>query len=77
METVLSRARERAEADERTAVAAKITEAVKRAGLSRAEFGSRIGTSPSRLSTYTSGKVTLSATLLLRIRRLADRESGR
>jgi DNA-binding transcriptional regulator YiaG len=77
METVLSRARERAEADERAAVAAEITEAVKRAGLSRAVFASRIGTSASRLSTYTSGKVTPSATLLLRIRRVADRESGR
>ncbi len=44
---LLSRARERAEADERAAVAAEITEAVKRAGLSRAEFASRIGTSAS------------------------------
>ena len=75
METMLSRARERAETDERAAVAAEITEAVKRAGLSRAAFASRIGTSASRLSTYASGKVTPSATLLLRIRRVADRES--
>jgi transcriptional regulator with XRE-family HTH domain len=50
---------------------------VKRSGLSRAAFASRIGTSASRLSTYSSGKVIPSATLLLRIRRLADRESGR
>jgi ribosome-binding protein aMBF1 (putative translation factor) len=77
METVLARARERTEADERAAVAAEITEAVKRSGLSRAEFASRIGTSPSRLSTYTSGKVTPSASLLLRIRRVAHLESGR
>jgi DNA-binding transcriptional regulator YiaG len=76
METALSRARERTEADERAAVAAEITEAVKRSGLSRAEFASRIGTSASRLSTYASGKVTPAATLLLRIRRLARRESG-
>ena len=76
METVLSRARERAEADERAAVAAEITEAVKRSGLSRVAFASRIGTSASRLSTYTSGKVTPSATLLLRIRHVAHRESG-
>src|SRR5579863_1223701 len=55
METALSRARERAEADERAAVAAEITEAVQHAGLSRAAaFASRIGTSASRLSTYTS-----------------------
>jgi DNA-binding transcriptional regulator YiaG len=75
METVLSRARERAEAGERATVADEIREAVKRSGLSRAAFASRIGTSASRLSTYTSGKVTPSATLLLRIRRIADRES--
>jgi|ERR1700722_15670291 DNA-binding transcriptional regulator YiaG len=77
METVLSRARERAEADERAAVAAEIREAVKRSGLSRGEFASRIGTSASRLSTYTSGKVIPSATLMLRIRRVANQESGR
>jgi len=58
METALSRARERAEASERAAVTAEIREAVKRFGLSRAEFASRIGTSASRLSTYASGKVT-------------------
>ena len=44
-------------------------------GLSRAEFASRIGTSASRLSTYASGKVTPSATLMLRIRRVAERRS--
>ena len=74
MELALSRARERAEAGERAAVAADIRQAVERSGLSRAEFASRIGTSPSRLSTYASGKVTPSATLMLRIRRVADRE---
>jgi DNA-binding transcriptional regulator YiaG len=74
METVLSRARERAQASERAAVAAEIQEAVERSGLGRAEFSSRIGTSTSRLSTYISGKVTPSATLMLRIRRIADQE---
>ena len=44
-------------------------------GLSRADFGSQIGTSASRLSTYASGKVTPPATLMLRIRQLADRQS--
>jgi transcriptional regulator with XRE-family HTH domain len=39
--------------------------------LSRAEFASRIGTSPSRLSTYVTGKVTPSAALLVRMRRTA------
>lgn len=72
MELVVSRARARAEASERATVAAEIREAVRRSGLSRAEFASRIGTSAPRLSTYVSGKVTPSATLMLRIRRLAD-----
>jgi DNA-binding transcriptional regulator YiaG len=75
METALSRARDRAEAKERAAVAAEIRDAVKRSGQSRAEFASRIGTSASRLSTYASGKVTPSATLMLRIRHVADRQS--
>jgi DNA-binding transcriptional regulator YiaG len=75
MEMVLSRGRERAEASERAAVAAEIREAVRRSGLSRAEFASQIGTSASRPSTYASGKVTPSATLMLRIRRAADRQS--
>jgi DNA-binding transcriptional regulator YiaG len=75
MEAVLSRARERAEANERAAVATEIRDAVKRSGLSRAEFAARIGTSASRLSTYASGKVTPSATLMLRVRRIADRQS--
>ena len=71
METVLSRARQRAEACERAAVAAEIRESVRRSGLSRTEFASQIGTSASRLSTYASGKVIPSATLMLRIRQLA------
>jgi DNA-binding transcriptional regulator YiaG len=75
MQTALHRAREQAEARERTTVAAEIREAVRRSGLSRADFASRIGTSASRLSTYASGKVTPSATLMLRIRQAADRES--
>jgi DNA-binding transcriptional regulator YiaG len=73
MQTVVSRARERAEANERAAVAAAIREAIQRSGLSQAEFASRVGTSPSRLSTYASGKVTPSATLMLRISRAADK----
>jgi DNA-binding transcriptional regulator YiaG len=75
METALSRAREAAEASERAVVAADIRKAVKRSGLSRAEFASRMGTSPSRLSTYESGKVTPSASLMLRICHIASRHS--
>lgn len=76
METAVSRARDRADAIERAAVATEIREAIGRSGLSRAEFAARIGTSGSRLSTYASGKVTPSATLMLRIRRVADRQSS-
>ena len=72
MQTTLSRTRQRAEANERALVAAEIREAVERSGLSQAEFASRIGTSASRLSTYASGKVTPSATLMLRIRRVTE-----
>jgi ribosome-binding protein aMBF1 (putative translation factor) len=71
MQTALSRARQQAEANERAAVAAEIRDAVEQSGLSQADFASRIGTSASRLSTYASGKVTPSATLMLRIRRVA------
>jgi transcriptional regulator with XRE-family HTH domain len=36
----------------------------------RAEFASHLGTSPSRLSTYLSGKVVPSATFIVRMRRV-------
>ncbi|MGH3949720.1 MAG: helix-turn-helix domain-containing protein [Pseudonocardiaceae bacterium] len=73
METVLARIRARIEAGEREEVAAEIRGAIANSRLSRTEFASRIGTSASRLSTYATGKVTPSATLMLRIRRLAER----
>jgi DNA-binding XRE family transcriptional regulator len=76
MVATLSRARERAEAEERAVVAAAIREAVERSGLTQAEFASQIGTSPSRLSTYAAGKVTPSATLMLRISRVDSQESA-
>ena len=75
MQTALHRAREQAEARERAMVAAEIRDAVRRSGLSRADFASRIGTSASRLSTYTSGKVIPSAALMVRIRHAAGRQS--
>ncbi len=73
METVLARARARAETTERAKVAECVRGAIERSGLSRAEFASRIGTSASRLSTYVSGKVTPSAALLVRIDELIRR----
>ncbi len=72
MERIVSRAREAAEASERQVVAAEIAQLVDESGLTRSEFASRIGTSPSRLSTYVTGKVTPSAALLLRMRRTAE-----
>lgn len=71
MEAVLARTRDRAEADERAQVAAEIRHAIERSGLSRAEFAAAIGTSASRLSTYVTAKVTPSAALMVRIRRVA------
>lgn len=68
MERTIGRARADAQAAEREAVAAEIGRLVRESGLSRAEFAARIGTSASRLSTYTTGKVTPSAALLVRMR---------
>lgn len=73
MERAIARAREAAEAADREAVAAEVNRLVPESGLSRAEFASRIGTSASRLSTYATGKVTPSAALLVRMRRVAGR----
>ncbi|HEU4905111.1 MAG TPA: helix-turn-helix transcriptional regulator [Solirubrobacterales bacterium] len=78
MERVVRNARDEAEADERRAVAAEISRLVDESRLTGAEFASRIGTSASRLSTYVNGKVTPSASLLLRMRGAAgaERESS-
>lgn len=75
METVIARARARAERSEREEVAAEIRRAVEESGLTRAEFAAHIGTSASRLSTYVTGKVAPSATLMVRIRTMAQRLS--
>jgi len=74
MERSISMAREEAEALERKGVAAEIDALIRASGLSRAELASRIGTSTSRLSTYATGKVTPSAALLLRMRRITERQ---
>jgi DNA-binding transcriptional regulator YiaG len=71
MDLALAQARRRAEDEEREQVAAEVRDAIARSGLSRAEFASRIGTSRSRLSTYATGKVTPSASLMIRMRRVA------
>jgi hypothetical protein len=68
----IDHARAEAARSEREEVAARVRAAVERSGLSRAAFAERIGTSASRLSTYLSGKVTPSASMLVRIERTAE-----
>lgn len=71
MERVIAHARAKTERSERDEVAQEINRLIDKSGLTRAEFASRVGTSPSRLSTYANGRVTPSATLLLRMFRAA------
>lgn len=71
MRDAVSNARRDAMHAERAAVAEQIRDLVSASTLTRAEFASRTGTSPSRLSTYLSGRVTPSATMLLRMRRVS------
>ena len=76
-DAVIARARDAAADAERQEVAAEIGRLVGRSGLSRQAFASRIGTSASRLSTYLSGKVTPSAALMVRMRRVVPDTSVR
>ena len=76
LERRIAAARAEAERAERAAVAAQVRDLVTASGLGMGEFASRIGTSRSRLSTYRSGRVTPSATLMLRMQRVSrDRAS--
>lgn len=68
----IASARAEAEAAERAAVAAEVKALVAASGLTAEQFALRIGTSRSRLSTYRNGRVTPSAALLVRMRRVAD-----
>jgi DNA-binding transcriptional regulator YiaG len=68
---VIAHAQGEAIESERKEVASEISRLVAGSGLSRQDFADRIGTSRSRLSTYLSGKVTPSAALMVRIRRVA------
>lgn len=68
----IDRARADAEAADRDEVATRVAAAVARSGLSKGRFAEMVGTSPSRLSTYLSGKVVPSAAMLVRIERMAD-----
>jgi DNA-binding transcriptional regulator YiaG len=73
---VIERARQDTADAEREQVAGEVRDLVARSGLSRQDFALRLGTSRSRLSTYMAGKVTPSATLMLRIRGVAAHAQG-
>lgn len=68
--SVIESARRDAADAEREQVAQEIRDLVARSGLSREDFALRLGTSRPRLSTYMSGKVTPSAALMVRMRRV-------
>lgn len=73
LERTIAAARADAAASERAEVAQEVAGLMHRSGLSSAVFAERIGTSASRLSTYRTGRVTPSAALLVRMRRLVAR----
>ena len=76
MTDLIAEARQGAEAAERAAVVAEVRELVARSGRTQAQFAASMGTSASRLSTYASGAVVPSATLMVRMRRAAEGASG-
>jgi len=71
LERSIARARQRAEEQERDAVAIEVRALQERSGLGAEAFARAIGTSRSRLSTYRTGSVTPSAALMVRMRRVA------
>ena len=68
--SVIDDARRYAVDAERQQVAEEIRGLVSRSGLSQQDFALRLGTSRPRLSTYMSGRVTPSAALMVRMRRV-------
>lgn len=73
MEHVIARARARQTAHERDIVSGEIQRAIARSGMTRAQLAASLGTSTSRLSTYATGKVTPSATFMVRLRQVLAR----
>lgn len=63
------RARQDADRADRDEVAERVRAALDRSGLTAAELAALVGTSASRFSTYLSGKVIPSASMLVRIER--------
>jgi DNA-binding transcriptional regulator YiaG len=74
---VIEHARREAADAERDEVASEIRDLVTRSGLSQQDFALRLDTSRPRLSTYMSGKVTPSASLMPRMRRVTAQAQAR
>jgi DNA-binding transcriptional regulator YiaG len=74
LEGVVHRARRLAAESERGEVSAEVRMLVAESRLSQQAFAARIGTSRPRLSTYMTGKVVPSASLMLRMRRVVSRQ---
>ena len=73
MDDVLADAQSAERDRERVEVAAEVRSLIRASRLTNQAFAARIGTSPSRLSTYATGRVVPSATMLVRMRRVAHR----
>jgi hypothetical protein len=73
MAEVLERARAHLEADERAEVARHVRLLIERSGLREQEFASRIGVPADELADYLDARVSPSASLMIRMRRLSDR----
>lgn len=73
----VARARRRAEEQERAAVADEVRQIIAASGMSVEDFARRVGTSRSRLSTYRTGRVVPSATMMHRMRWLGGRAAPR
>lgn len=71
LERAVRRARDAAIAAEREEVTRRVRAAFEASGLDRTAFAARIGTSTSRLSTYLTGRVAPSSTMLVRMERVA------
>jgi DNA-binding transcriptional regulator YiaG len=76
LERGLERARLAGALAERQEVARRVRVAFEASGLDRTAFAERVGTSTSRLSTYLTGRVAPSSTMLVRMERLAARPRG-
>jgi hypothetical protein len=75
MELVIGKARSDAADNERTEVATEVVALLLESGLTQVVLAERIGTSPSRFSTYVTGKVVPSAGLMVRLRNVVRRSA--